>query len=143
MKAKIRTPHLSIEVKTCMTEHGKAIPRLVSELQQSIEVVKTTNPAGLALAIVVVNVGVRFTSPLNKPGPNLHSQPSAARKVLGALLERVPLGPRAYDALAIVTIDFDNETFAKPVVSGSGVASPHKYRIALAQIAYSYQSPPP
>jgi hypothetical protein len=142
-KAKLALPTFSLEVKACMTAHAKAIPRLIGELQQSIEVVKTTNASALAFAVLVVNVSRKFTSPLNRPGPNVHDQPRAAKAVIDATLRRIPIGPRGYSAVAIVLIDFDNERNSRALAPTAWIPASHRYVNALISIATTYRSPSP
>lgn len=110
-KAKVAAPLLTIEVKLCMTEHRKATSRLIDELHASLEVVKAVKPSAVCVAVVVVNVGERFTSPLNLPGPNRHDRPVEIQRLIAKVLARVPVGgAKAYDCLNVTVVDVDNET---------------------------------
>ncbi len=110
-KAKVGRRLLSLETKLCMTEHRKATSRMIDELLSSIEVVKSVSPSCICIGIVVVNVGERFTSPLNLPGPNLHDRPHEISRLAARIFNRIPIGTEgAYDALAMSLIDVDNET---------------------------------
>jgi hypothetical protein len=110
-KGQVEHPVLVLETKSCMTSHRAAIPRLLDELRSSLEVIRSAAPTALAFAVVLVNVCERFTSPLKRPGPNLHRQPNDAQAVIGEILARVPIGQakQGYDGLAFGLVDFDNE----------------------------------
>jgi len=109
----ISKPLLLVEVKACMTAHGKAWPRLTSELLSSLEIADGLRPRPALLGVLVVNFASRFTSPKNLPGPNLHA-PGDAKRVLDHVFEAVPVGGRlGYDALIVVPIDFDNERISR------------------------------
>jgi hypothetical protein len=105
----ISSPLLLCEVKSCMTAHQKARPRLVSELLSTLEVADGLRPRPIVLGFIVMNYARRFTSPKNLPGPNLHNEGDASR-ALEQLFSQVPTGEGdGYDALVVVPISFDNE----------------------------------
>ena len=74
---------LALEAKACMTEHGKARPRLYDELSSSHLTVHGANDAAIAAAFVMVNAATSFISPdrnkwdLSRHDPvvNEHRQP--------------------------------------------------------------------
>jgi len=133
-KAKVASPLLTLEVKACMTEHGKAAPRLIDELLSSLEVVRGADDDAVPIAVLVVNAADRFTSPLNLPGPNVHQQPDATQKLLEHVRERVKVGPQGYSAFAITIVSFDNEKTAEPLNPLDWVPKDRTYDRAL-QIA--------
>lgn len=134
-KAKVQAPLLSLETKLCMTEHRKATSRLIDELLSSLEVVKSVAPRCLCVAIVVINVANRFTSPLNLPGPNVHDRPHEIRRLAAKIFERIPIAEeRSYEALAVAVVDVDNETRFE-VGTGIDVPTVRSYMEAVKWIA--------
>ena len=110
------TPGLVLEVKACMTEHGKARPRLKSELLQTLDVGRALEPPALVVGVLVFNLAERFLSPLNLPRHNKHDRAKCV-EVLGRLLEELGTGEEdGYDELLVVPIDFDNDVHARPLL---------------------------
>jgi hypothetical protein len=140
-KAKVGTLRLALETKLCMTEHRKATSRLIDELLSSLDVVRGVSPNALCVAIVVVNVAIRFTSPLNLPGPNLHDRPVEIHRLVDKVLTRVGVGDNGYDALAIALVDVDNERHFEV---GAGIEIPHRhlYPNAIQSVARRWAAPP-
>ncbi|MES1174035.1 MAG: hypothetical protein ABUL62_06875 [Myxococcales bacterium] len=140
-KAKVGTPRLALETKLCMTEHRKATSRLIDELLSSLDVVRGVSPDALCVAVVVVNVAARFTSPLNLPGPNLHERPVEIHRLVEKVLTRVGVGDSGYDALAIALVDVDNEHRFEVGV-GIEIPQQHLYPNAIQAVARRWTSPP-
>ncbi len=134
LKARIQRPLFSLEVKAAMTAHAKASPRLVAELQSSLEVIRTL-PECAAMGVLVVNIAERFTSPLNLPGPNRHDQPQATLNLISDVLERVPVGGSGYDALAIVPIELDNEQLVALAPNRGWCPQTNTYSASLKAVA--------
>ena len=112
-------PRMVLEVKACMTEHGKARPRLRSELLQTLDIARALEPPPLVVGVLVFNLAERFLSPLNLPRPNKHDQ-AKCLEVLGRLLDELGTGEEdGYDELLVVPIDFDNDVQSKPIVGRS------------------------
>lgn len=111
---------LALEAKACMTEHGKAQPRLYDELNSSHLTIHGAVDQAIAVGLAMVNVAPRFLSPgrnprgLHEPHPryNPHRQPGDALGVL-AKLRQLPRrnrpGEEGFDALGIVVVDCRND----------------------------------
>ena len=105
-------PLLAVETKACMTAHSKAHARLVAELTSSLDAVLDANAEAKLFAIIAINYGDKFTSPLNLPGPNIHEAkdaPTLAQALLNSLSNNREIG-----ASLVLPIRFDNETICEP-----------------------------
>ena len=110
---------VAVEIKACMTEHVKAIPRLHDELNSSHRIVHGENDEAIAAGFVVINIAEQFFSSDRNFGrkprdyvPNEHKQPHAVEATL-AMLSQLPRrahpGAPGYDALGAVVIDCKND----------------------------------
>jgi len=80
--------HVALEAKACMTEHGKARPRLYDELSSSHLTIHGSSGFAIAAGFVMVNISERFISPgRNKfvvrehaPNYNSHNQPRIVQR---------------------------------------------------------------
>jgi hypothetical protein len=109
LRLKDHTPRtIAVEAKVCMTAHSKARTRLVAELTSSLDAVMDADETSAFFAIVVVNYGERFTSPLNLPGPNDHG-PHDASRLVAALAEGLSVHPELKSVL-LLPLHFDNES---------------------------------
>lgn len=139
-KAKIAVPKLTLETKLCMTEHRKATSRLIDELLSSLDVVRAVGgPDATCIAVVVINVGARFTSPLNLPGPNVHDRPHEIERLAAKIFDRVPIGGDGYTAVAMSLVDFDNETRFE-IGSGIDIPTDRQYVSAMAALARTWHA---
>lgn len=134
-KARVARPAFSLEIKSCMTEHGKATPRLVDEMLSSLDVARSSSPDATIMGLLLVNTAAMFTSPLNLPGPNVHTQPSAADRVITEIRQRVPVGNGGYDGLAIAVLDMDNERRIEAVDPAEWVPTSYQYAPVIAAMA--------
>jgi hypothetical protein len=108
---------LSMEAKTCMTEHGKSQPRIYDELSSSHGIVHAGDDNAIAAGITVVNIADRFVSPLRQRlGQPLewtqHKQPHAAERMvnhLRGLPIREALQGVGFDAYTTVVVSCDNQ----------------------------------
>ena len=111
---------VAMEAKACMTEHGKAGPRLYDELNSSHQIVHANSEQALAVGFVMVNAADTFVSPDRNrklapgepPERTVHRQPAAAARVIevvGRLPRRSEAAARGYDGLAIVVVDMTND----------------------------------
>lgn len=111
---------VAMEAKACMTEHGKAGPRLYDELNSSHQIVHASSNQALAVGFVMVNAADRFVSPdrNRRLGVgeareiSLHKQPHAAEIALRAvthLPRRSDTSSQGYDGLAIAVVDMPND----------------------------------
>jgi hypothetical protein len=105
---------VALEAKACMTAHAKAQTRLVAELTSSLDALLDSDPLAKLFALVVVNCGDRFTSPLNLPGPNIHNN-TDGQDFCDALIRSVSNNPDIAGIL-LVPIRFDNEKICEPIL---------------------------
>lgn len=144
--------HLALEAKACMTEHGKARPRLYDELNSSHDAVHGSAEMAIAAGFVMVNLAERFISPeLNKFGGPLretqHSQPRVTQSVIEKVLEiprRATTSAQGFDALAIVVVECTNDG-ATPVRIIEGPPAPERgnpvhYDSMIARVVQLYES---
>ncbi|MBI2813547.1 MAG: hypothetical protein HYX71_04630 [Opitutae bacterium] len=113
--------HLALEAKACMTEHGKARPRLYDELASSFQAIHGDTNNAIAAAFVMINTTEKFASPSSRnPGRirkgslvfNAHKQPEVALKVLEKMMElprRSDEKQAGFDAVGISMIDCQND----------------------------------
>jgi hypothetical protein len=144
--------HLALEAKACMTEHGKARPRLYDELNSSHDAVHGSAEMAIAAGFVMVNIAKRFISPeLNKFGGLIrvtdHKQPRVTESVIEKVLEiprRASTSAHGFDALAIVVIDCTNDGITpvrivdEPPAPEAG--SPVHYDSMIARVVQLYES---
>lgn len=111
---------VAMEAKACMTEHGKAGPRLYDELNSSHQMVHGSSNQALAVGFVMVNGADRFVSPDRnrrlREGEareeTVHKQPRAAEIALRAIAQlprRSDASARGYDGLGVVLVDMPND----------------------------------
>jgi hypothetical protein len=108
---------LSMEAKTCMTEHGKSQPRIYDELSSSHGIVHAGDDAAIAAGITVVNIADQFLSPLRQRRElplewTRHKQPQAAERMvkhLRGLPIRDGLLGVGFDAYTTVVVSCDNQ----------------------------------
>lgn len=112
---------MALEAKACMTEHGKARPRLYDELASSFQAIHGDTNNAIAAAFVMINCAEKFASPSSRnPGRvrksrlvyNEHNQPTVALKVLEKMMElprRSDEKQAGFDAVGITMIDCRND----------------------------------
>jgi hypothetical protein len=132
LKARVGLPAAAIEIKSCMTAHSKAVPRLGDELMASAEVVRGAAPRATIGGILIINVSSTFTSPLALPGPTRHRQPFDAQSVIAKLTSRLDKA-RLFHAFAMCVIDFDNERKALAVDPADWVPDGYRYDAFVAR----------
>lgn len=144
--------HLALEAKACMTEHGKARPRLYDELNSSHDAVHGSAEMAIAAGFVMINIAERFISPeRNKSGGPLrvteHKQPRVTESVIQKVLEiprRASTSAHGFDALAIVVIDCTNDgvtpvrVVEEPPAPERG--NPVHYDAMIARVVQLYES---
>lgn len=126
---------VALEAKACMTEHGKAGPRLFDELNSSQQIVHGASSNSLAVGVVTINTADHFFSPTaNKHLEhdaslervyNQHSQPRDTERVVGyinSLPRRSQQHPQGFDALAIMMMVLVND--GSRVIPYSGPLAP-------------------
>jgi len=120
---------LALEAKACMTEHGKARPRLYDELNSSHLTVHGASDQAIAVGFVMLNASATFISPdrnkhnlgVRPAEVNPHKQPQAAIGVNEKVRElptRTKTAEEGYDALGIVVVDCKNDGSPITLVSG-------------------------
>jgi hypothetical protein len=118
---------LAVEAKACMTEHGKARPRLYDELNSSHLMIHGDTDEAIAAGLAMVNAAKTFISPLRNPweagslaeAVTTHRQPDATIAVVEKLKElprRTRPGDVGYDAFGIVIVDCRNDGGAVALV---------------------------
>ena len=119
-KGSVGSVLLALEAKACMTEHGKARPRLYDELNSSHLTVHGATDQAIAVGFVMLNAASSFISSdrnrhdlsINTPWVNLHKQPAATIGVNEKVRElptRTKTSEEGYDALGIVVVDCKND----------------------------------
>ena len=124
---------VALEAKACMTEHGKARPRLYDELNSSHLTVHGSAPGAIAAAFVMINISRTFISPdrnkfslaVTPPHVTRHVQPKAAESVLEKVREmprRSRSAEEGFDAIGIVLVDCKND--GSPIEIASAPPAP-------------------
>ncbi len=112
---------VALEAKACMTEFGKAGPRLFDELNSSQQIVHGSSSSSLAVGLVTINSADSFFSPLRNKhltfDPTLpvdvstHSQPLDVQRTLKrveSLPRRAGSSDQGFDALGIIVMNCPN-----------------------------------
>jgi hypothetical protein len=144
--------HLALEAKACMTEHGKARPRLYDELASSFQAIHGDTNNAIAAAFVMINCAEKFASPSSRnPGRvrknrlvfNEHKQPEVALKVLEKMMElprRSDEKQMGFDAVGITMINCQND--GSPVtineVVNAQISSIVRYGALIQRLAHLY-----
>lgn len=107
---------MALEAKACMTEFGKARPRLYDELTSSHSVVHGDTDAAIAVGFVMINGSSTFLSPLRHTDePTKHDQPQQLQLTIEkvrALPRREAAGKPGFDAIAAVAVRCANDGIA-------------------------------
>lgn len=135
----------ALEAKACMTEHGKARPRLYDELNSSHETIHASADEAIAVGFCMVNVAEVFRSPLRKVASK-HKQPDAAGSVIDKIHEmprRTKGGEQGFDAISVVVVDCKND--GSPVKYSTAPPAPaagsiYEYEIMIRRVAQLYAS---
>lgn len=121
---------MALEAKACMTEFGKARPRLYDELNSSHLTIHGDTDSAIAAGFALVNAAQTFVSPIRNPWSLLdhepvvssHNQPKNLCSVAAKLTElprRSRPGEEGFDAFAITVIDCPNDGRAVQVKRGA------------------------
>lgn len=146
--------HLALEAKACMTEHGKARPRLYDELNSSQLTIHGASDIAIAAGFVMVNLAEQFTSTdrnkhdLRRVDANVtrHRQPQVTQGVIEKVREiprRARTGEEGFDALAIAVIDCRNDGSPVRLVSAPPAPQPgdtFHYEQTVRRIAQLYEA---
>jgi hypothetical protein len=147
---------MALEAKACMTEHGKARPRLYDELNSSHLTIHGSSDQAIAVGFVMINASESFISPTNQSAQRTtnvarHNQPTVTVSVMQKMKE-IPRRSKAmeegFDALGIVIVVCANDGTEIELVSGPPAPPPtddfsygmmirriqHKYEVAFAGI---------
>lgn len=127
---------VALEAKACMTEFGKARPRLYDELNSSHLTIHGDTDSAVAAGFVLVNAASTFVSPLRapftitdaNPAPvTRHTQPGAASSVVEKITQlprRSHTGVAGFDALGLALIDCANDLSAVTLVAAPPAPQP-------------------
>lgn len=143
---------LALEAKACMTEFGKARPRLYDELNSSHLTIHGDTDSAIAAGFALVNAAETFVSPIRNPWSlrdhqpvvSAHNQPKNLCSVAAKLTElprRSRAGEEGFDAFAISVIDCPNDGRAVEVKHGTaGQYYPEIYDYAqtIGRLAHIY-----
>lgn len=111
---------VALEAKACMTEHSKAVPRLHDELSSSHQTIHGDAGSAIAAGLVMINCSESFISTdrnrkkvrAGKFVMNVHKQPAAADKMLGAIMKiprRSEESGTGFDAVGISMVRCAND----------------------------------
>ena len=154
VRAPVGSVHVAFEAKACMTEHGKARPRLYDELNSSHLTIHGSSDVAIAAAFVLINAAVEFISPDRnkrklgraKPEITVHEQPKVTQRVIDKVHEiprRSGLGGTGFDALGIVVIDLKNDTSPARIVQSPPAPQPgdiSHYESMIRRAAQTYEA---
>jgi hypothetical protein len=143
---------VALEAKACMTEHGKAGPRLFDELNSSQQTVHGAADHAVAVGLAMVNIADTFISPGRQvPGADpvvtKHNQPAAAEGVIRRIRElprRSQPGSEGFDALGILVVHLRNDgspvtVWTDPPAPAPGDADTYEAMIMRAASLYDYR----
>jgi len=154
MNTPVGSVHIAFEAKACMTEHGKARPRLYDKLNSSHLTIHGSSDVAIAAAFVMVNAARTFISPdrnkrkLGKSQPTIteHKQPYVTERVIEKIREiprRSAVGETGFDAVGIVVIDAENDGTPVRIVETDPAPRPgdiDHYDSMVRRIAQSYEA---
>ena len=143
---------MALEAKACMTEFGKARPRLYDELNSSHSTIHGDTDGAIAAGFALVNAAETFISPIRNPWSlrdhapviSQHNQPKNLCSVAEKLTElprRSRPGEEGFDAFAISVIDCPNDGRPVEVKQGApGEYYPDIYDYAqtIGRLAHIY-----
>jgi hypothetical protein len=143
---------VALEAKACMTEFGKARPRLYDELNSSHLTIHGDTDGAIAAGFALVNAAETFISPIRNPWPlssqptvvSHHNQPKDLRSVAAKLTElprRSRPGDGGFDAFAIGLINCPND--GRPVTVKRGAPGEYypeiyDYAQTIGRLAHLY-----
>lgn len=139
---------IALEAKACMTEHIKSIPRLHAEILATGYLAKQAVPRCIAVSYSLVNTAPTFVTPSGKGKPNVHSQPSDARRVIDMLSTAVPLARNfnnllGYDVVGVTAIACRNDGSPVTIEQDDPAPKPTdhvRYERMIALICSEYRS---
>lgn len=143
--------YIAFEAKACMTEFGKARPRLFDELNSSHPTIHGDTEMAIAAGYVLINAAPTFVSPLRSPsGPNsgdrvisYHRQPADFESVVAKVRE-LPLRSYSdgvgFDAIGIVAVDCRNDGSPVQLVDAPTILKDYDYDSMITRVAHLYES---
>jgi hypothetical protein len=143
---------MALEAKACMTEFGKARPRLYDELNSSHLTIHGDTNSAIAAGFALLNSAESFVSPLRNPWTlgshptivNRHNQPQNLRSVaakLAQLRRRSRPDEEGFDALAIGVIECANDgspVTLRPNTGGRDYSEGYDYGATVSRLAHIY-----
>jgi hypothetical protein len=144
---------MAVEAKACMTEFGKARPRLYDELNSSHLTIHGDTNSAVAVGFAMINIAETFVSPIRNPWPlaghpvvvNRHNQLRDARSVVQKVLElprRAGIGTSGFDAIGIAVVNCAND--GRPVTYATEPLEPAAAGLAYAdfilRLAHIYET---
>jgi hypothetical protein len=149
--ARPTTVLVALEAKACMTEFGKARPRLYDELNSSHLTIHGDTNSAIAAGFAMINIAETFISPLRNPWSlaehdpfvSRHRQPADARSAVEKILElprRSDTTTEGFDAFGIAIVDCANDgrpvgRFDEPLM---GAAAGFAYHHLIGRLAHLY-----
>ncbi|MCZ7659211.1 MAG: hypothetical protein M5U07_15765 [Xanthobacteraceae bacterium] len=111
---------VAIEAKACMTEFGKARPRLYDELNSSHLTIHGDTNNAVAAGLAMVNIASNFVSPTRNHWTlgtqpteiNHHDQPADAKSAIDKILQlkrRSRPSEEGFDAIGVLVVDCAND----------------------------------
>jgi hypothetical protein len=143
--AAVGAVQLAMEAKACMTEHGKARPRLYDELNSSHETIHASADEAIAAGFVMVNLAERFQSPLRSK-PSVHKQPTVTTRVIEKVQQlprRTKAAEQGFDALSIVVVECRNDASPIRLVERPPAPQPgdiYEYEMTIRRVTQLYAS---
>jgi hypothetical protein len=141
--------YTAFEAKACMTEHGKARPRLFDELNSSHLTIHGDTIEAIAVGLVLINAAPTFISPgLNPDGPispkriTHHKQPESYRSVISKIHELPMRRDRdeGFDELGIVVVECRNDGSPIALVDATAEVKGRDYDRMITRVAHRFES---
>lgn len=152
-RAPVANVHVALEAKACMTEHGKALPRLHDELASSHQTIHGDTGSAIAAGFVMINCADSFVSPdRNRKRVrndnfviNPHKQPFVAEKTLAMIMKiprRAEEKESGFDAMGVSMVRCAND--GSPVVidpvANPAVPDIFRYASFIRRISHLYST---
>ena len=143
--------YIAFEAKACMTEFGKARPRLYDELNSSHMTVHGDTEDAIAAGFVLINAAPTFISPVRNPEGieshklvvSIHKQPHDYASVVQKIRE---LQPRAkttesgFDGIGIVLVECRNDGSPVTLVDAPDTLKGFEYSRMIERVAHLFET---